>query len=961
MQSRSSISQLSIFTRAIVIMITLLVLASLTVSTVFAFDSGFSSPSTASTPGKSWTNISYSFASDNLFAIAKKSNKQLKLSSFNIPGIPGGSTIDGISVIVEGFTAGLQANVALSYNGGTNYTSALTTALTGTESLNTLGGPTNTWGRTWTAGDFTSNNFMVKLTSVGTTGTGITISVDQVQVKVYYTAPSSTLSLSPVSGAYSGTTSMSAILTLTTDGTPIPSKTINFFIGGSGIDTSGNCTGTFVGSAATQLGTGVASLASASLAGISSGDYPYGACASFAGDATYQATSISSSLSVIGTGTTLTVAPATGIYGDTVDLSATLTLTSDGTPINNEFIDFYLFGNLLGSTKTNNSGVATFNNVNLSGYNAGASNDIGVVFTGNANLNPADSNALITISQRPITVTAVSNTKVYDGTTDSVAVPSITSGSLVTGDTANFSQTYGNKDAGTGKTLTPAGAVNDDNSGLNYNVTFVPVTTGVINKAVLTVTANNQNRLFGMADPVFTFGYSGLIAGETSAVIDVAATCTVSVPHTAVGIYPITCSGGSDNDYSFSYVNSTLTVGNTAVHIGGTLMGSYIVPAHENTRKSYAGVDDGPAKVTSITGMPIVASERVAYSPDGGTTWTSHAELMGLPSNLVHTSYTFPWYNNLDLNSQLRFGNVGNATTTVTVIVGGQIKGNYTLAPNVSQRVSYPGLDKGPVVIRSNGQPIIASLRVAYTPDAGLTFTSFSEMMGLPSNKLTNSYVFPWYNNASLNSQIRFGNVGTAPTTVTVTIGGQVKGTYQLAPNASQRISYLGLDKGPVKVTSSGNVPIIASMRVAYNDGSAWTNFSEMMGLPSASLGSHYSFPVYDNVHHNSQLRFGNVGTSSTTVTVTINGVVKGTYNLAPNQSTRISYAGLDSGPVVIQSSGNVPIIASLRVAYTPDGGLTWTSFAEMMGLPQAQLTTSYYFPWYNDLSLDTQLRFAVP
>src|SRR5262245_20161091 len=123
MQSRSSFSQLSIFTRAIGIMITLLVLVSLTVSTAFAFCSVFSSPISASSHGNSWTNISYSFASDNSYAIAKKSNKQLKLSSFNIPGIPGGSTIDGIEVTVEGFTAGLQANVALSYNGGTTYTS----------------------------------------------------------------------------------------------------------------------------------------------------------------------------------------------------------------------------------------------------------------------------------------------------------------------------------------------------------------------------------------------------------------------------------------------------------------------------------------------------------------------------------------------------------------------------------------------------------------------------------------------------------------------------------------------------------------------------------------------------------------------------------------------------------------------------------------------------------------------
>jgi len=160
-------------------------------------------------------------------------------------------------------------------------------------------------------------------------------------------------------------------------------------------------------------------------------------------------------------------------------------------------------------------------------------------------------------------------------------------------------------------------------------------------------------------------------------------------------------------------------------------------------------------------------------------------------------------------------------------------------------------------------------------------------------------------------------------------------------------------------VTSSGNVPIIASMRVAYFNGSTWTDFSELMGLPINSLSTRYSFPIYNNVNLNSQLRFGNVGNITTTVRVTINGILKGTYNLAPNASQRVSYAGLDSGPVVIQSSGNVPIIASERVAYF--NGSVWTSFAEMMGLPQSQWTTIYLFPWYNNVDINSQLRFGVP
>ena len=400
------------------------------------------------------------------------------------------------------------------------------------------------------------------------------------------------------------------------------------------------------------------------------------------------------------------------------------------------------------------------------------------------------------------------------------------------------------------------------------------------------------------------------------------------------------------------------TSANVQVLVAGASQGTYSIAPHYSIKSSYAGINNGPVRVVSTNGIPIVASERVAYSPNGGTTWTSYSELMGLPYNQLTTSYTFPWYNNVDLNSQLRFGNVGTANTTVTVTIGGIVRGNYPLAPNQSTRISYPGLDGGPVKVTSSGNvPIIASMRVAYFN--GSKWTSFSELMGLPSNKLTNSYIFPWYNNLDLNSQLRFGNVGTSPTTVTVTIGGVFQGNYNLIPNESKRVSYTGLDGGPVKVTSSGNVPIIASMRVAYFNGSAWTDFSELMGLPISSLSTRYSFPIYNNVNLNSQLRFGNVGNITTTVRVTINGILKGTYNLAPNASQRVSYAGLDSGPVVIQSSGNVPIIASERVAYF--NGSVWTSFAEMMGLPQSQWTTIYLFPWYNNVDINSQLRFGVP
>ena len=309
-------------------------------------------------------------------------------------------------------------------------------------------------------------------------------------------------------------------------------------------------------------------------------------------------------------------------------------------------------------------------------------------------------------------------------------------------------------------------------------------------------------------------------------------------------------------------------------------------------------------------------------------------------------------------------GTTSTGCANVKVDIGGVNQGRYVTQKSDSNRLSYAS-NAGPVVVAdANGlTPIIASERVAYSDDAGVTWSSFSEIMGLPSNQLTTSYVMPWYNNADLNTQVRFGNVGTAGTNVTVTIGGVVQGVYPLAPNQSMRISYPGLNSGPVVVSSSGGVKIIASQRVAYSPdgGTTWPSFTELMGLPSPSLTSAYWLPVYDNVTHNDQLRFGNVGAALTYVTVTVGGVVQGMYPVAPSQSVRVSYASLNDGPVQVTSTGNVPIIVSHRVAYTPDGGTTWSHFAELMALPGNQLSTSYVMPWYNNVDLNTQLRFAVP
>ncbi len=123
------------------------------------------------------------------------------------------------------------------------------------------------------------------------------------------------------------------------------------------------------------------------------------------------------------------------------------------------------------------------------------------------------------ITGRAITVTAASDTKVYDATTASAGVPTITSGSLASGDTATFTQTFGNANVGTGKTLTPAGTVNDGNGGASYTITFVNDTTGEITARPITVTATSDTKEYdattaSAAVPSIT---AGTLAGTDTA------------------------------------------------------------------------------------------------------------------------------------------------------------------------------------------------------------------------------------------------------------------------------------------------------------------------------------------------------------------------------------------------------------------------------------------------------------
>jgi pectin methylesterase-like acyl-CoA thioesterase len=165
----------------------------------------------------------------------------------------------------------------------------------------------------------------------------------------------------------------------------------------------------------------------------------------------------------------------------------------------------------------------------------------------------------LTIDKANLTVTADNKTKaygaanpdftvVYEGFVNAETVSELTStASATTAATAT-------SNAGT-YAITASGAAS-----ANYSFTYVDGTL-TVDKANLTVTADNKSKVYGAAIPDLTVSYSGFVNGETNSALTTAATATTpATSASVVGTYAITASGATSSNYTFSYVDGTLTV-----------------------------------------------------------------------------------------------------------------------------------------------------------------------------------------------------------------------------------------------------------------------------------------------------------------------------------------------------------------------------------------------------------------
>ncbi|MGA2257954.1 MAG: MBG domain-containing protein, partial [Thermoguttaceae bacterium] len=167
----------------------------------------------------------------------------------------------------------------------------------------------------------------------------------------------------------------------------------------------------------------------------------------------------------------------------------------------------------------------------------------------------------LTVTAAPLTITAVNKTKVYGAALPTLTasyagfVNGDTSASLTTQPTLITTATASSHVAGSPYPITASGAVDPD-----YTISYVAGTL-TVTAAPLTITANNQTKVYGAPLPTLTASYAGFVNGDTSASLTtqpmLTTTATTSSP---VGTYPITVSGATSPDYTITFVAGTLTV-----------------------------------------------------------------------------------------------------------------------------------------------------------------------------------------------------------------------------------------------------------------------------------------------------------------------------------------------------------------------------------------------------------------
>jgi len=366
---------------------------------------------------------------------------------------------------------------------------------------------------------------------------------------------------------------------------------------------------------------------------------------------------------------------------------------------------------------------------------------------------------LADILKKAITASVVANDKTYDGTT--AGTGSVTLNGILSGDavgTRGTTFTFGDKNAGTGKTVAVAGTALTGADAGNYTVTIPASALADILKKAITanVTANTKTYdgttsgsgavtlngvvsgdSVGTGDTTFTFadknagtGKTVTVAGTTLTGTD-AGNYTVTVPASVLA--DILKKAITANVAANSKTYDGTTAGTGTVSLNGVVGGDTV--GTSGTTFTFSDKNAGTGKTVTVAGTTLTGADAGNYTVtipansladilkktitasvavasktyDGTTAGTGTVTLNGVVSgdNVTTSGTTFAY---ADKNA-----GTGKAVAVAGTTVGGADAGNYT--------ITIPASALGDILKRALSVTADDASKVQNDPDPALTYT----------------------------------------------------------------------------------------------------------------------------------------------------------------------------------------------------------------------------------------------
>ena len=266
---------------------------------------------------------------------------------------------------------------------------------------------------------------------------------------------------------------------------------------------------------------------------------------------------IAQSFTIAPAAATLIVSPASGTYGGTASLNATLTLPSSGTPIGGQQVSFSLNGKPVGSAITDGNGFANVSGASIAGINAGTcAGCVTASFAGTTSYAASSGSNLLTVSQATssVTVSCPGTPQAFTGSMQTPCTAKYTTSDGLSG-TLTVSYTNNTNVGTAGASASYAGDANHAGSSSTGSFT--------ISKAnqTITLTGEPNGAIFGQGPFTLTASATSGLTVTLSA----SGNCLLSANSlslTGVGSCTVMANQGGNGNYNAApTLNSSFTIG----------------------------------------------------------------------------------------------------------------------------------------------------------------------------------------------------------------------------------------------------------------------------------------------------------------------------------------------------------------------------------------------------------------